>query len=199
MPTQGAGTIDFTLCASLSISPPLEDPSPKPAALTLVQQIPEANLSLRASDAYPLGLYREPDSLKSITLLGHFTIHSGRLGSIPNGFGIFFIDPPEAVPAPALLPLCGAGMAFGYGQRLRRGLLISRQHQGDLRCGSYIAQLGRAPALQASPPPRTGVEGRWCLLASSLCSEISNTGEPWRARGQRRNQQRSPLWSTPIT
>jgi hypothetical protein len=68
-----------------------------------------------ASDASQLSLYREPDWLKSITLLGQFKIHSGSLGSIHNGFGIFFIDPPEAVPAPAPLPLCGTGMAFGYG------------------------------------------------------------------------------------
>ncbi|MCX5957622.1 MAG: hypothetical protein NTW51_14785 [Cyanobacteria bacterium] len=72
-------------------------------------------LSLMASDASQLSLYREPDWLKSITLLGQFKIHSGSLGSIHNGFGIFFIDPPEAVTAPAPLPLCGTGMAFGYG------------------------------------------------------------------------------------
>lgn len=138
---------DYFFSASLSITPPLEDPSPEAAALTLVQQIPEANLSLSASDAYPLSLYREPDPLKSITLLGQFTIHSGSLGSIHNGFGILFIDPPEAVPAPAPLPLCGAGMAFSYGQRLRRRLLLSRQHQADLGCGSDI------PPAWSSPRP----------------------------------------------
>jgi len=136
---------DYFLSASLSITPPLEDPSPEAAALTLVQQIPEANLSLKASDASPLSLYREPDPLKSITLLGQFTIHSGSLDNIHNGFGIFFIDPPEAVPAPAPLPLCGAGMALGYGQRLRRRLLLSRQHQGELGGGSDIPPAGHCP------------------------------------------------------
>jgi len=144
---------DYFFSASLALTPPAADPPPEPAAITLVQQIPEANLSLNASDAYPLSLYREPDPLKSITLLGQFTLRSGSLGSIHNGFGIFFIDPPEAVPVPAPLPLCGAAMAFGYSRRLRRRLLLSRQ-------------LSSALAPQASPP-RTGAKGLWCLLASS--------------------------------
>ena len=186
LPTQGAGTIDFTLThsdeimavdvkfippleragsssplsgafnyqlsispfdsdyfvsASLSITPPLEDPPPEPAAITLVQQIPEANLSLSASDAYPVSLYSETDPLKSITLLGQYTLHSGSMGSIHNGFGIFFIDPPEAVPAP--LPLCGVAMGFGYSRRLRRRLRILRPHRGDLRPGSNFAPPGQ--------------------------------------------------------
>ena len=186
LPTQGAGTIDFTLThsdeimavdvkfippleragsssplsgafnyqlsispfdsdyfvsASLSITPGLEDPPPEPAAITLVQQIPEANLSLSASDAYPVSLYSETDPLKSITLLGQYTLHSGSMGSIHNGFGIFFIDPPEAVPAP--LPLCGVAMGFGYSRRLRRRLRILRPHRGDLRPGSNFAPPGQ--------------------------------------------------------
>jgi len=186
LPTQGAGTIDFTLThsdeimavdvrfippleragsssslsgafnyqlsispfdsdyffsASLSITPPLEDLPPEPAAITLVQQIPEANLSLSASDAYPVSLYRETDPLKSITLLGQYTLHSGSMGSLHNGFGIFYIDPPEAVPAP--LPLCGVAMGFGYSRRLRRRLRILRPHRGDLRPGSNFAPPGQ--------------------------------------------------------
>lgn len=186
LPTQGAGTIDFTLThsdeimavdvkfippleragsssplsgafnyqlsispfdsdyffsASLSITPPLEDPPAEPAAISLVQQIPEANLSLSASDAYPVSLYRETDPLKSITLLGQYTLHSGSMGSLHNGFGIFYIDPPEAVPAP--LPLCGVAMGFGYSRRLRRRLRILRPHRGDLRPGSNFAPPGQ--------------------------------------------------------
>jgi hypothetical protein len=188
LPTQGAGTIDFTLThsdeimavdvkfippleragsssslsgafnyqlsispfdsdyffsASLSITPPLEDPPPEPAAITLVQQIPEANLSLSASDAYPMSLYSETDPLKSITLLGQYTLHSGSMGSIHNGFGIFFIDPPEPMPVPAPLPLCGVAMGFGYSRRLRRRLRILRPHRGDLRPGSNFAPPGQ--------------------------------------------------------
>jgi len=134
---------DYFFSASLALTPPAADPPPEPAAITLVQQIPEANLSLSASDASPVSLYRESDPLKSITLLGQFTLHSGSLSSIHNGFGIFFIDPPEAVPGP--LPLCGAAMAFGYSRRLRRRLLLSRQHRGDLRCGSDMAPAGQSP------------------------------------------------------
>ena len=186
VPTQGAGTIDFTLThsdeimavdvkfippleragsssslsgafnyqlsispfdsdyffsASLSITPPLEDLPPEPAAITLVQQIPEANLSLSASDAYPVSLYRETDPLKSITLLGQYTLHSGSMGSLHNGFGIFYIDPPEAVPAP--LPLCGVAMGFGYSRRLRRRLRILRPHRGDLRPEGNFAPPGQ--------------------------------------------------------
>ena len=186
LPTQGAGTIDFTLThsdeimavdvkfippleragsssslsgafnyqlsispfdsdyfvsASLSITPPLEDPPPEPAAITLVQQIPEANLSLSASDAYPMSLYSETDPLKSITLLGQYTLHSGSMGSLHNGFGIFYIDPPEAVPAP--LPLCGVAMGFGYSRRLRRRLRILRPHRGDLRPEGNFAPPGQ--------------------------------------------------------
>jgi hypothetical protein len=186
LPTQGAGTIDFTLThsdeimavdvkfippleragsssslsgafnyqlsispfdsdyffsASLSITPPLEDLPPEPAAITLVQQIPEANLSLSASDAYPVSLYRETDPLKSITLLGQYTLYSSSMGSLHNGFGIFYIDPPEAVPAP--LPLCGVAMGFGYSRRLRRRLRILRPHRGDLRPGSNFAPPGQ--------------------------------------------------------
>jgi len=128
---------DYFFSASLALTPPAADPPPEPAAITLVQQIPEANLSLSASDAFPLSLYREPDPLKSITLLGQFTLHSGSLGSIHNGFGIFVDEPPEAVPGP--LPFCGAAMAFGYSRSLRHRLLLSRQHRGELRCGSGIA------------------------------------------------------------
>jgi hypothetical protein len=186
LPTQGAGTIDFTLThsdeimavdvkfippleragsssplsgafnyqlsispfdsdyffsASLSITPPLEDPPAEPAAISLVQQIPEANLSLSASDAYPVSLYRETDPLKSITLLGQYTLHSGSMGSLHNGFGIFYIDPPEAVPAP--LPLCGVAMGFGYSRRLRRRLRILRPHRGDLRPEGNFAPPGQ--------------------------------------------------------
>ena len=188
LPTQGAGTIDFTLThsdeimavdvkfippleragsssslsgafnyqlsispfdsdyffsASLSITPPLEDPPPEPAAITLVQQIPEANLSLSASDAYPMSLYSETDPLKSITLLGQYTLHSGSMGSIHNGFGIFFIDPPEPMPVPAPLPLCGVAMGFGYSRRLRRRLRILRPHRGDLRPEGNFAPPGQ--------------------------------------------------------
>jgi hypothetical protein len=188
LPTQGAGTIDFTLThsdeimavdvkfippleragsssplsgafnyqlsispfdsdyfgsASLSITPPLEDPPPEPAAITLVQQIPEANLSLSASDAYPMSLYSETDPLKSITLLGHYTLHSGSMGSIRNGFGILIIDPPEPMPVPAPLPLFGVGIGFGYSRRLRRRLRLLRPHRGDLRPGSNFAQPGQ--------------------------------------------------------
>ena len=188
LPTQGAGTIDFTLThsdeimavdvkfipplerarsssplsgafnyqlsispfdsdyfgsASLSITPPLEDPPSEPAAITLVQQIPEANLSLSASDAYPMSLYSETDPLKSITLLGQYTLHSGSMGSIHNGFGIFTIDPPEAMPVPAPLPLFGVGIGFGYSRRLRRRLRLLRPHRGDLRPGSNVAPAGQ--------------------------------------------------------
>jgi len=188
LPTQGAGTIDFTLTnsdeimavdvkfippleragsssplsgafnyqlsispfdtdyfgsASLSITPPLEDPPPEPAAITLVQQIPEANLSLSASDADPVSLYSDPDPLKSITLLGQYTLHSGSLGSIHNGFGIFYIDPPEAMPVPAPLPLFGVGIGFGYSRRLRRRLRLLRPQRGDLRPGSNFAPPGQ--------------------------------------------------------
>jgi hypothetical protein len=188
LPTQGAGTIDFTLThsdeimavdvkfippleragsssplsgafnyqlsispfdsdyfgsASLSITPPLEDPPPQPAAITLVQQIPEANLSFSASDVYPVSLFSETDPLKSITLLGQYTLHSGSMGSIHNGFGIFIIDPPEPMPAPAPLPLFGVGIGFGYSRRLRRRLRLLRPHRGDLRPGSSFAPPGQ--------------------------------------------------------
>jgi len=115
---------DYFFSARLAITPPPANPPSEPAAITLVQQIPEANLSLNASDASPVSLYREPDPLKSITLLGQFTLQSGSLNSIHNGFEIFTIDSPERVPAP--LPLCGAGMAFGYSRRLRRRLSLGR-------------------------------------------------------------------------
>jgi hypothetical protein len=188
LPTQGAGTIDFTLThsdeimavdvkfippleragsssplsgafnyqlsispfdsdyfgsASLSITPPLEDPPPQPAAITLVQQIPEANLSFSASDVYPVSLFSETDPLKSITLLGQYTLHSGSMGSIHNGFGIFIIDPPEPMPAPAPLPLFGVGIGFGYSRRLRRRLRLLRPNRGDLRPGSSFAPPGQ--------------------------------------------------------
>jgi hypothetical protein len=68
------------------------------------------------------------------------------------------------VPAP--LPLCGAGMAFGYSRRLRRRLSLAST-RGISGAGATSRQLGRASAPQASPPPRTGAEGLWCLLASS--------------------------------
>lgn len=190
LPTQGAGTIDFTLThsdeimavdvkfippleragsssplsgafnyqlsispfdtdyfvsASLSITPPLKDPPSEPAAITLVQQIPEANLSLSASDADPVSLYSETDPLKSITLLGQYTLHSGSMGSIHNGFGIFYIDPPEPMPVPAPLPLFGVGIGFGYSRRLRRRLRLLRPHRGNLRPGSNIAPPGQRP------------------------------------------------------
>lgn len=134
---------DYFVSASLSITPPLEDPPPEPAAITLVQQIPEANLSLSASDADPVSLYSETDPLKSITLLGQFTLHSGSLGSIHNGFGIVYIDPPEAMPVPAPLPLFGVGIGFGYSRRLRRRLRLLRPHRGDLRPGSNFAPPGQ--------------------------------------------------------
>jgi hypothetical protein len=134
---------DYFISASLSITPPLEDPPPEPAAITLVQQIPEANLSLSASDAYPVSLYSETDPLKSITLLGQFTLHSGSMASIHNGFGIFYIDPPEAMPVPAPLPLWGVGIGFGYSRRLRRRLRLLRPHRGDLRPGSNFAPPGQ--------------------------------------------------------
>jgi len=134
---------DYFGSASLSITPPLEDPPPEPAAITLVQQIPEANLSLSASDAYPVSLYGDPDPLKSITLLGQYTLHRGSLGSIHNGFGIFYIDPPEAMPVPAPLPLWGVGIGFGYSRRLRRRLRLLRPHRGELRPGSNFAPAGQ--------------------------------------------------------
>jgi len=134
---------DYFVSASLSITPPLEDPPPEPAAITLVQQIPEANLSLSASDAYPMSLYSETDPLKSITLLGQYTLHSGSMGSIHNGFGIFYIDPPEPMPVPAPLPLFGVGIGFGYSRRLRRRLRLLRPHRGDLRPGSNFAPPGQ--------------------------------------------------------
>ena len=134
---------DYFFSASLSITPPLEDPHPEPMAITVVQQIPEANLSFSASDAYPVSLYGDPDPLKSITLLGQFTLHSGSMGSIHNGFGIFYIDPPVAVPVPAPLPLFGVAMGFGYSRRLRRRLRILRPHRGDLRPGSNFAPRGQ--------------------------------------------------------
>jgi hypothetical protein len=134
---------DYFASARLSINPPLEVPPSEPAPVSLVQQIPEANLSLNASDASPVSLYREPDPLKSITLLGQFTLNSGSLGRIHNGFEIFIYGPLVRVPAP--LPLCGAGMAFGYSRRLRRRLSLARQHQGDLRCVSDIAPAGQKP------------------------------------------------------
>jgi hypothetical protein len=146
---------DYLLSASLSITPPLEDPPPEPAAITLVQQIPEANLSLSASDTDPVSLYSETDPLKSITLLGQYTIHSGSIGSIHNGFGIFYIDPPEAVPVPAPLPLWGVGIGFGYSRRLRRRLRLLRSHRGDLRPGSNFAPPGqrlRSSGLAAADP-----------------------------------------------
>ena len=134
---------DYFISASLSITPPLEDPPPEPAAITLVQQIPEANLSLSASDAYPVSLFSETDPLKSITLLGQYTLHSGSMGSIHNGFGIFYIDPPEAMPVPAPLPLFGVGIGFGYSRRLRRRLRLLRPHRSDLRPGSNFAPTGQ--------------------------------------------------------
>ena len=130
---------DYFISASLSITPPLEDPPPEPAAITVVQQIPEANLSLSASDAYPMSLYSETDPLKSISLLGQFTLRSGSMGSIHNGFGIFYIDPPEAMPVPAPLPLWGVGIGFGYSRSLRRRLRLLRPRRDDLRPGTSIA------------------------------------------------------------
>ena len=123
---------DYFASASLSITPPPADPPADPAAIMLVQQIPEANESLDAGNHSWVSLYREPDSLKSIKLLGNFTLNSGSLASIHNGFEIFVYAPPQAVPAP--LPLCGAAMAFGYSRRLRRLL--------HLRRGSGIAPAG---------------------------------------------------------
>jgi hypothetical protein len=146
---------DYFISASLSITPPLEDPPPEPAAITLVQQIPEANLSLSASDADPVSLFSETEPLKSITLLGQYTLHSGNIGSIHNGFGIFYIDPPEAVPVPAPLPLWGVGIGFGYSRRLRRRLRLLRSHRGDLRPGSNFAppeQRLRSSGLAAADP-----------------------------------------------
>jgi hypothetical protein len=130
---------DYFISASLSITPPLEDPPPEPAAITVVQQIPEANLSLSASDAYLMSLYSETDPLKSISLLGQFTLRSGSMGGIHNGFGIFYIDPPEAMPVPAPLPLWGIGIGFGYSRSLRRRLRLLRPRRDDLRPGTSIA------------------------------------------------------------
>jgi hypothetical protein len=146
---------DYFLSASLSITPPLEDPPPEPAVITLVQQIPEANLSLSASDTDPVSLYSETEPLKSITLLGQYTLHSGSIESIHNGFGIFYIDPPEAMPVPAPLPLWGVGIGFGYSRRLRRRLRLLRSHRGDLRPGSNFAppeQRLRSSGLAAADP-----------------------------------------------
>lgn len=130
---------DYFFSASLSVSPPPAAPPPEPAAIMLVQQIPEANASLDAGDHSLVSLYREPDSLKSITLLGNFTLNSGSLASIHNGFEIFVFAPPQAVPVP--LPLGGAAMGFGYSRRLRRRLRLSRYH----RRGSEIASAGQSP------------------------------------------------------
>jgi hypothetical protein len=114
-------TDDFA-SASLSVSPPPADPPSEPAAIMLVQQIPEANESLNAGDHSWVSLYREPDSLQSITLLGTFTLSSGSPNSMHNGFEIFRFDPPE--PVPAALPLFGAAMACGYSRHLRRRLRL---------------------------------------------------------------------------
>lgn len=123
---------DYFASASLLITPPPAEPPSDPAAITLVQQIPEANLSLNASDASPVSLTGEPDPLKSITLLGQYTLNSGRLESIQNGFGIFFIDPPEPVHTPAPLPLCGAAMAYSYSRHLRRRIRLSGHRRGGI-------------------------------------------------------------------
>jgi len=134
---------DYFFSASLALTPRAADPPLEPAAITLVQQIPEANLSLNASEASLVSLYREPDPLKSITLLGQFTLNSGSLGSIHNGFGIFVAEPPQAVPAP--LPLCGAAMALGCSRRLRRRLDQRRGLHRRSCCGTGIGLAGLAP------------------------------------------------------
>ena len=117
---------------SASVCKPMARPWPPPAAglappprqsacgVAYLQR--SRVLLLNASDASPVSLYREPDPLKSITLLGQFTLNGGSLGRIHNGFDIFIYEPPVRVPAP--LPLCGAGMAFGYSRRLRRRLSL---------------------------------------------------------------------------
>jgi hypothetical protein len=107
---------DYLFYANLKISPPAS----APASLTVEQQNPETNQTLNASLTPEIGLFRYPDPLKSITLLGNFTLNSGTLNSIHNGFGIFYIDPPEVTAAPAPLPLWGAALAFGFSRRLRR-------------------------------------------------------------------------------
>lgn len=136
---------DYFFSASLSVTPPPAAPPPEPAAIMLVQQIPEANASLDAGDHSLVSLYREPDPLKSITLLGNFTLNSGSLASIHNGFEIFVFVPPQAVPLP--LPLGGAAMAWGYSRHLRRRLRLSRQ----VRRGSRIAvpPTGQSPRFSA--------------------------------------------------
>ena len=91
-----------------------------------------------------MSLYREPDPLKSITLLGNFTLNSGTLSSIHNGFEIFVFAAPEPVPAP--LPLCGAAMAFGYSRHLRRRLRCGLRHRH--RCWR------RSDIAPAEPGPR---------------------------------------------
>ena len=56
--------------------------------------------------------------------------------------------------------------------------------------------LGFSRPIQAPRLQFAGVVA-WC--PSSCCREISKTGQPWRARGQRRTQQRLWLSSMPTT
>ena len=71
-------------------------------------------------------------------------------------------------------------------------------------CWAVLLRVGQALASDPGFRPwlqtPAGLRGGWgWLLLATCCREISNTGEPWRARGQRRTQQR--LWrsSTPMT
>jgi hypothetical protein len=114
---------DYLFYANLEISPPASDP----AAIIVEQQNPETNQTLNASLTPEIYLFRYPDPLKSITLLGSFTLERDTLNTIHNGFGIFYIDPPEVTPAPAPLPLWGAALAFGFSRRLRHRRLRHRR------------------------------------------------------------------------
>jgi len=145
---------DYFASASLSITPPPADPPADPAAIMLVQQIPEANESLDAGNHSWVSLYRKPDSLKSIKLLRNFTLNSGSLASIHNGFEIFVYAPPKqclprfpsaALPWPSATAVVSVVFSISGG-------------------GAGSRQLGSAPAPQASP--QTVAEGLWCPRAS---------------------------------
>ena len=73
----------------------------------------EASVSLDAGDQPRVSLYREPDPLQSITLLGTDTLSGGSLSAIHNGFGLFRVAPPERAPVPA--PRCSGLAADGGG------------------------------------------------------------------------------------
>jgi len=131
-----ANDTDYFLRASLAIRSPPADPPAQSAAITLVQTIPEVNASLDAGDQPSVSLYREPDSLQSITLLGRYTLSSGSLSAIHNGFGIFVLEPPAPEPAPAPLPFAGAAMALASSRALRRRVRQAPpQHLGSPGAG----------------------------------------------------------------